>query len=108
MTPMMFPWLMPVWSIMSPLMRFDVKADNWDYSPVTEWGQGDVQIERRVARDVATPARQLGILTDVVLELARNADLNDSKAVKRLERLIELIEEVKADVRKQGQGLREI
>ena len=108
MTPALFPWLMPIWSIMSPLMRFDVKADNWDYSPVTEWGQGDVQIENRVARDVATPARQVGILSEVVLELARNADLNDSEAVRRLERLVALVEEVKDDVRKRGQGLRVI
>lgn len=64
----MFPVILPVpvWSWMPPLMS--VHADNWNYQPMTEWGEGDLHVEGVLKRDVATPGRQIGILTEAILE----------------------------------------
>lgn len=106
--PMVWPWMWPVWAFMSPMLTFNVRADNWDYRPMTEWGEGDIQVERRVHRDLASPGRQLGILADAVLELAGKADALDGPAVARLQRLADEIEKIKAEVHTGAPALRKI
>ena len=92
-----WPWMMPVWSILSPTVNIDVRADNWDYAPMTEWGEGDLVVEDRVKREVATPGRQLGILSDAVLELAGRVGALDGEAVQKLDRLVAEVERIKAE-----------
>lgn len=53
---------------------------------------GDQEIEAEVIGKVASYGKQLGALTEVVLELS---DGRDSEAVRRLERLAEEISQVK-------------
>jgi hypothetical protein len=66
----MFPLFVPVpvLSFASPLMS--VHADNWNYEPMTEWGEGDLNAERAIRREVATPGRQIGIISEAVVELS--------------------------------------
>ena len=66
----MFPLFLPVplVSFASPLMS--VRADNWNYEPMTEWGEGDLNAERAIRREIATPARQIGIISEAVVELS--------------------------------------
>ena len=100
MTPvpwLLWSWMTPVWSVLSPTVNIDVRADNWDYSPVTEWGEGDVMVEGRVQREVATPGRQLGILSDALLELAGKVDATDGEAVQKLDRLVAQVERIKTE-----------
>ena len=103
-----WPWRWPAWAFMSPVVRFDIRADNWDYSPMTEWGQGDLRVERRVHRDVASYGRQLGILTEAVIELADSVEGEDGPKVERLKALAEEIEQIKAEVTSAPPALREI
>ncbi|HEY3699213.1 MAG TPA: hypothetical protein VGK97_07765, partial [Spongiibacteraceae bacterium] len=56
----------------------------FNYHPYTTWGaptlfSGNEAVEQVVYRDVATPGRQLGKLTDVVLELVDELTQRDSK-----------------------------
>jgi hypothetical protein len=94
--------MVPLWSFMSPNVGFHVQADNWDYSPMTEWGQGDLRVERRVRQEVASDARQIGLLCEAVLEIAREmklgtdpADAGRWEALRRLQGLADMVEEIK-------------
>lgn len=66
MFPLFFP--VPVVSFASPLLS--VNADNWNYEPMTEWGEGDLNAERAIRREIATPGRQIGIISEAVVELS--------------------------------------
>jgi hypothetical protein len=70
----MFPQLLPIprsfLSFGSPLMV--VHADNWDYKPMTEWGEGDLNAERAIRKELATPSRQIGIISEAVDALVAN------------------------------------
>ena len=66
MVPLFVP--VPWWSFASPLML--VHADNWDYQPATDWGQGDINVERAIKETIATPGRQIGIVSEAVIELS--------------------------------------
>lgn len=122
----MFPQLMPIptslISFGSPLMV--VHADNWDYRPMTEWGQGDLNTEQAIRMKVATPERQIGIISEAVIELSSHfnqlADallsenmtiekvqrcaksIRDERSlfeskIQRLHRLIDKVEEIKKE-----------
>ena len=80
----------------------------FNYHPYTTWGaptlfSGNEAVENVVYRDVATPGRQLGKLTDVVLELVdeltqRDSKIADSDSVKKLMAMSEKIKSIKAVV----------
>ena len=65
--------------------------------------KGVPEIERAVVQDVASYGDQLGTLTEVVLQLAKNAGLK-SDEVKDLKDIANKVEDKKTEVR---QGLRE-
>lgn len=77
----------------------------FNYHPYTTWGaptlfSGNEAVENVVYRDVATPGRQLGKLTDVVLELVdeltqRDSKIADSESVKKLIAMSEKIKSIK-------------
>ena len=96
MLPFSWPLSAHPWSFLSPTVTMNVRADNWDYSPMTEWGQGDLQVERQINREVATYGRQIGILSEAILELAERSGQMDGEAVKRLRRLADMVEEIKS------------
>ncbi|MCK7501051.1 MAG: hypothetical protein MZW92_71115 [Comamonadaceae bacterium] len=48
---------------------YSISAPGWNYTPITEWGEGDLNIEKRIANEVATPGRQLGIIGDALVAL---------------------------------------
>ncbi|WP_461481664.1 hypothetical protein [Porticoccus sp.] len=90
-------WLLP-WS---GLFRSPLSGDvNQDYAPVTSWFSpqlkvnfaGDQDVESRVVADVASYGKQLGILTDALLELA---DGEQGEALAKLKALAAEVEQVK-------------
>ena len=68
-------------------------------SPATTWFptivnyQGDANIERKVTEDVASFGKQLGIISDALLEVA--GEKQQGPKVKRLRTIVEEIDEVK-------------
>ena len=93
----MNPWLFPWWGFFKSPLSGDVNQDiapqlSW-LSPQFEFSfAGNRRIEADVVADVASYGKQLGILSDAVLELAENAEGED---VTRLRELVEQIEAVK-------------
>jgi len=93
----MFPWF-PFYPSFRSLWSGDVTQDidpvtNW-FSPRIEVFRGDPRIEREVVTKVASYGRQLGLLSNAVLELAEEPD---GPAVEKLRALVDQIEEVKQD-----------
>ncbi len=90
-------WLFPLSGLFKSPLSGDV---NQDYAPVTSWFSpqvrlnfaGDQEIESKVVSDVASYGKQLGVLTEAMLELAEG---NRGEAVDRLKVLAEQIEQVK-------------
>ena len=93
MNPWLFPWM--------GTYKWPLSGDvNQDISPMTRWLSpqvefnfaGDRQVESEVIAEVASYGKQLGILSEAILEIA-----NDEKgeAVKRLESLVAQINQVK-------------
>lgn len=78
---------------------------SFSYHPNTTWGapslfSGNEIVERAVYHDVATPGRQLGRLTDVVLELVEELSKMDSSiagadSVIKLKAMSKQIEKIK-------------
>ena len=93
----MNPWFAPWWGFFKGPLSGDVTQDiapdtRW-WSPQIEFNfAGDRRIENEVVMDVASYGKQLGILSDVVLELAKD---NKGKEVTRLRELVAEIETVK-------------
>lgn len=93
----MIPWLFP-WSNLYTLPLSGNVAQ--DIAPVTSWFSpqfefnlaGDRQIEAEVVADVASYGKQLGIISEALLEIADN---KKGEAVARLKTLVSQIEEVK-------------
>lgn len=90
-------WLFPWWSLFKGALSGDLAQD---ISPVTSWLSpqfefnfaGNRSIEAEVVADVASYGKQLGLLSEAVLELAGG---NSGVALGRLKALTDQIEEVK-------------
>lgn len=77
----------------------------FNYHPYTTWTaptlfSGNEAVEEVVYRDVASPGRQLGKLTDVVIELVaelakRDSKIADSESVKKLIAMSSKIKSIK-------------
>jgi hypothetical protein len=93
----MNPWLFPWWSMFKAPWSGDVTQD---MATITSWLSpqfqfnfaGNRRIEGKVVADVASYGRQLGILSEAVLELAAG---QEGKAVARLKDLVAEVEKVK-------------
>ena len=93
----MNPWLFPWWGLFKGPFSGDVIQD---IAPITSWLSpqfefnfaGNRRIEAEVVADVASFGKQLGILSEAVMELA---DDKKGVAVDRLKKLTDQIEEVK-------------
>jgi hypothetical protein len=99
----MFPWF---W-IWAPRMNMPWSGDvAQEIEPTTSWffrgirpASGDAAIEER-AFDVASYGRQLGLITDVLLDLAERTRMSSPRAVEALAQLSQVqaaIERVKAE-----------
>ena len=93
----MNPWMTPWWALMQLPFSGDVTQDN---SPLTNWWSPQIEFnfagKRRVEADIVANAvsygAQLGVLTDVLVELTKEMD---SAAIKRLREVADKIEVVK-------------
>jgi 3-deoxy-D-manno-octulosonic-acid transferase len=93
----MNPWLFPWWGLFKWPLSGDVTQD---IAPNTSWLSpqfefnfaGNRRIEATVVADVASYGKQLGILSEAMLELA---DGKNGLAVERLKALTDQIDEVK-------------
>jgi hypothetical protein len=93
----MNPWLFPWWGLLKGPFSGDVTQD---ISPVTSWLSpqfefnfaGNRRIESEVMADVASYGKQLGILSEAVLEIA---DGSKGEAVERLKKLVDQIDTIK-------------
>ena len=74
--------------------RFDqVVAPNTTWFPTVINYQGDPVIERRITEEVASFGKQLGIISEALLEIA---DRSGQKQIDRLRRIVSDIDELKA------------
>ena len=74
--------------------RFDqVVAPNTTWFPTVINYQGDPVIERRITEEVASFGKQLGIISEALLEIA---DRSGQKQIDRLRRIVFDINELKA------------
>jgi hypothetical protein len=94
----MNPWLFPWWGLLKGPLSGDVTQDispiNSLLSPQVEFNfAGNRRIESEVMADVASYGKQLGILSEAVLEIA---DGKSGKAVARLQKLANQIDKVKS------------
>lgn len=100
----LWPFVVPnLFSFMSPTTTMSVNAPGWDYSPATEWGEGDLVIEKEVGRKVATTGRQLGIMGDALVALIKyleNEPLDESDK-EDIGRLITMVKTIKPIVDKE-------
>lgn len=81
----------------------------FSYHPYTTWEatalfRGDGQVEQQVYREVASPGRQLGRLTEVVLELAAalaklDRDIAASPNIAALQQMAQSVEGIKQNLR---------
>lgn len=92
----MYPWL-PFWN----LWRFPLSGNVGDIAPVTDWFSphinvfaGNAPLEAEINANVASYGKQLGIITEAVLELSTG---KPGPAVKRLKDLAAEIEKAKDD-----------
>ena len=93
----MNPWLFPWGGLFKGPLSGDVTQD---IAPITSWLSpqfefnfaGNRRVEAKVVADVASYGKQLGILSEAVLELA---DGNKGVAVDRFKKLTDKIEEIK-------------
>jgi len=93
----MIPWLFPWWGLLKAPWSGDVTQD---IAPDTRWlspkfelnFSGNRKIEAEVVAQVASYGKQLGALSEAVLEIAQG---EPGDAVERLKRLEAQIEEVK-------------
>ncbi len=100
-----WPFMMPsLFSFMSPTTFMSVSAPDWNYNPITEWGEGDLVVEKRTGQQVATPGRQLGIMGDALVALVKylehpdqRLEAADLKAIGRLVQMVEMIKPIVAE-----------
>ncbi len=93
----MNPWFMPWWGYLQGPLSGDVTQaiapfSDW-LSPQFEFNfAGNRKIEAEVVADVASYGKQLGLISDALLELARG---NPGQAISELEKLDQQIDAVK-------------
>ncbi len=93
----MNPWLFPWWGFFKGPLSGDVTQD---IAPITSWLSpqfefnfaGNRRVEEKIVADVASYGKQLGILSEAVLELAAG---KEGKAIVRLKELAADIDKVK-------------
>lgn len=91
-----------------------ISAPGWDYTPITEWGEGDLVIEKRIKEELATPGRQLGIMGDALVTMIRHLENPENEidkvATERLISLVKKIEKIVAEeeARRESKPLRQI
>ena len=96
----MFPWLFN-WA---PVLHFPWSGEVvQDIRPQTDWffgqiaaGTGDGQIEKRIFEEVASYGKQLGVITDVLLEQTRGTE---SESVAQLRQIVEKVNHIKSTER---------
>lgn len=95
----MLPWF-TFWS--NPWFKFPLSGNvTQDIAPVTSWFSpqlelnfaGDQKVESQVVTEVASYGKQLGLLTEAVLELAEG---RSSVSVDKLRELANQIEQIKS------------
>lgn len=91
-----WPFMMPnLFSFMSPTTLMSVSAPGWNYTPITEWGEGDLVIEKRIKEEIATPGRQLGIIGDALVTIIGHLENPENEIDKvATGRLISLVQEI--------------
>lgn len=93
MNPWLFPWQGMFKGPLSGNVTQDISPDISWLSPQVEFNfAGDRRIEAEVVADVASYGKQLGILSEAMLEIA---DGDKGEAVERLRKLTNQINEVK-------------
>ena len=93
----MNPWLNSLWNFYAYPFSGDVNQNN---SPVTSWlsphvefnFSGNRRVEAEIISDIASYGKQLGILSEAIIELAEG---KQGQALNRLRKLIDSIENVK-------------
>ena len=94
----MYPWL---WFWLMPQLHFPLSGNVAQrIQPDTHWffqgidrNAGDPDIEEK-AFSVASYGRQLGLITEVLIEVAQHADIKSAAALESLERL----KRIRADI----------
>lgn len=88
-----FPWQgLYKWPLSGDVIQDIAPSTSW-LSPQFEINfAGDRQVETKVVADVASYGKQLGILSEALLEVANG---NKGEAVNRLETLVDEIEAIK-------------
>jgi hypothetical protein len=91
----MFPWL---W-LWAPQVHFPLSGDVMQrFFQSINPDAGNAAIERRAFDEVASYGKQLGLITEVLIELAEDAELETSKeSLRKLSRIREKIEQIKAE-----------
>jgi hypothetical protein len=103
----MFPWVFnwsPVvhWPLSGPVRQLIAPETDWFFGRITP-EQGDARIEQRVFEDVASYGRQIGLISELVRELAHDADLSTAgrKTLERLDQIASRVEDLKRESREE-------
>ncbi len=95
----MFPWLV-YWS---PVFHFpfsggveqNIEPDfDWFFGRISPTS-GNAKIEKRVFEEVGSYGKQLGLISEVLLELAEANKTENSDSLRRLSKLVDQIESIK-------------
>lgn len=99
----MFPWVFnwsPVlhWPLSGPVRQVIAPETDWFFGRIAP-KQGNAQIEQRVFEEVASYGRQIGLISELLRELAHNTELSvDGKeSLKRLDEIAERVEGLKTE-----------
>ena len=95
----MFPWLM-YWS---PVYHFPFSGGvEQNIEPDFDWffgrinpATGNAKIEKRVFEEVGSYGKQLGLINEVLLELAESKNIAKSDSLRRLSELVDQVESIK-------------
>ena len=82
------------WPNFAPTSLNQPILPDWSLQHITVNYQGNPAIEKDVAANVASYGKQLGIITEAVLALARD-EADNSEPIKRLRRIADDIEKIK-------------
>jgi gas vesicle protein len=103
----MFPWVFnwsPVvhWPLSGPVRQLIAPETDWFFGRIRP-EQGDARIEQRVVEDVASYGRQIGLISELLVELAGDAELSAQgrETLDRLKGIAKQVDEVKQDEQRQ-------